>query len=224
MGGSGVDSRNAFVSGAAGRAAERLVACSIDTFSRRAADLPCGADGRHRQVAHGGKRGGSATQIRSERGVLHQRTLRGALSAIDYRGRRGPAGGGHFTQPAPRRGDYRQCCRPLSGRGRATHTGVARIDSVTAIFSRSAAGASATCVDRRPSGRSRSFFYGADTEPATLAWPLDSLPAKTRAASSCDTLRLTPSPPFSRRPVARYFPARHLYLAHGSSAAFFRAR
>src|SRR5260370_20644504 len=104
MGGRGVDSRPAFVSAAAGSAAERLVACSIDTFSRRAADLPYGADGRHRQVAHSRKRGGSTTQIRSERGVLHQRTLRGALSAIDYRGRRGPAGGGHFTQPAPPRG------------------------------------------------------------------------------------------------------------------------
>src|SRR5216683_1771271 len=177
MGGSGVDSRRAFVSAAAGPAAERLVACSIDTFSCRAADLSCGADGRHRQVAHGGKRGGSATQIRSERGVLHQRTLRGALSAIDYRGRRGPAGGGHFTQPASRRGDYRQCCRPLSGRERTTHTRVARIDSVTGIFARSATGASATCVDRRPSGRSRSFFYGADTEPAILAWPLAKIAA-----------------------------------------------
>ncbi len=101
---------------------------------------------------------------------------------------------------------------------------LARIDSVTGIFARSATGASATCVDRRPSGRSRSFFYGADTEPATLAWPLDSLPPETRAAASCDTLRLAPSPPFARRLVARDFRAGHLYFAHGSSGNFLRAQ
>ncbi len=59
---------------------------------------------------------------------------------------------------------------------------------------------------------------------ATLAWPLDSLPPETRAAASCDTLRLAPSPPFARRLVARDFRAGHLYFAHGSSGNFLRAQ
>jgi len=110
--------------------------------------------------------------------VLHQRTLRGALFCHRLSGATCPAGGGHFTQPAPAAVITGNVAGPLSGRGRSSRW-CRSIDSVAGIFARSATGASATCVDRRPSA-AVVLFLGAGTEPATLAWPLDSLPAKTR--------------------------------------------
>jgi len=136
-----VDSWNSFLFAPRGSAAQRIGSRSTHAIHRRAADLFCGCDGRHHQVAHGGETLRAHSLISRQARSVTQRVCSARCSFLRLSGATWRASPWEFSRsPRPSRGGHRKCGGPLSRCCRAAHAGFAGSDSAAKVLAGSAAG------------------------------------------------------------------------------------